>query len=229
VTSVPRPVGADRPAVRVRRATAEDFDRVATLTVDAYAADGQLAVEVGYARVLADVPARAAAAEVLVAEIDDSGIVGAVAFVLPGSPYAELCAPGEAEFRMLAVDPKVQRRGVGAALVRACIARAHDVGARAIVICTRDFTVTAHRLYERLGFVRTPERDWSPLPGVDLLALRLDLQPTDRQSADRQSADGQSADEVEGDVERGGPALVVGDVRVADDEPAGVQGEDRQR
>jgi ribosomal protein S18 acetylase RimI-like enzyme len=201
-------------SVAVRRAVAEDFDRVAALTVDAYAADGQLAVEVGYERVLADVPARAAAAELLVAEIDGQ-VVGAVAFVLPGSRYAELCGPGEAEFRMLAVDPKAQKRGVGAALVRACVTRAREVRARALVICTRDFTVGAHRLYERLGFVRTPERDWSPLPGIDLIALRLDLAP--------------SAHQVQGDVERGRPALVVGDVGVANDEPAGVQGEDRER
>jgi hypothetical protein len=33
----------------------------------------------------------------------------------------------------------------------------------------------AHRIYERLGFTRIPERDWSPVPGVDLLAYRLDL------------------------------------------------------
>ena len=66
---------------------------------------------------------------------------------------------------MLAVDPAAQGRGVGEALVRACVARAREVGAGAIVICARDFTVAAHRLYERLGFVRTPERDWSPLPG----------------------------------------------------------------
>jgi ribosomal protein S18 acetylase RimI-like enzyme len=200
---------------RVRRAVPADYERVAALTLEAYEADGQLAVEAGYSRVLADVPARAAATELLVAETDDGAIAGAVAFVVPGSPYAEMCGPDEVEFRMLAVDPKAQRRGVGAALVRACVARAHDVGARAIVICTRDFTVTAHRLYERLGFVRTPERDFTPVPGVDLIALRLDLAP--------------SADEVEGDVERGGSALVVGDIRVADDEPAGVQGEDRQR
>jgi hypothetical protein len=28
----------------------------------------------------------------------------------------------------------------------------------------------AHRLYERLGFTRLPERDWAPLPGVNLMA-----------------------------------------------------------
>jgi hypothetical protein len=30
-------------------------------------------------------------------------------------------------------------------------------------------------LYARLGFRRTPERDWSPMDGVRLLALRMDL------------------------------------------------------
>ncbi len=33
----------------------------------------------------------------------------------------------------------------------------------------------AHRIYERLGFTRDPERDWSPLPGVELLAFALRL------------------------------------------------------
>ena len=33
----------------------------------------------------------------------------------------------------------------------------------------------AHRLYERLGFVRAPDRDWGPVPGVDLVAFRKEL------------------------------------------------------
>ena len=33
----------------------------------------------------------------------------------------------------------------------------------------------AHRLYERLGFTRLPERDWSPVPGVQLVAYALPL------------------------------------------------------
>jgi hypothetical protein len=35
--------------------------------------------------------------------------------------------------------------------------------------------VRAHRIYERLGLVRTPDRDWSPMPGVELITYRLDL------------------------------------------------------
>ncbi|WFE57841.1 N-acetyltransferase [Micromonospora sp. WMMD712] len=163
--------------LRVRRATPADFSAVARLTVAAYEADGQLKGEHGYGAVLADVAARAEAGEVLVA-VDGAtgGLLGSVTFVLPGTPYAELSRPGEAEFRMLAVDPAAQGRGVGAALVEACLSRAAERGCSAVVICVRGgLAAAAHRLYERLGFVRTPERDWSPLPGVDLLGLRREL------------------------------------------------------
>jgi hypothetical protein len=34
----------------------------------------------------------------------------------------------------------------------------------------------AHRVYERLGFRRAPERDWSPVPGIELLAFVLALE-----------------------------------------------------
>ena len=33
----------------------------------------------------------------------------------------------------------------------------------------------AHRIYERQGFERVPDRDWSPVPGVDLIAFRKEL------------------------------------------------------
>ncbi len=28
-----------------------------------------------------------------------------------------------------------------------------------------------HRIYERLGFTRTPDRDWNPLPDLDDITL----------------------------------------------------------
>ncbi|MFE9688270.1 GNAT family N-acetyltransferase [Micromonospora sp. NPDC005806] len=161
----------------VRRAEPADHPAVARLTVAAYEADGQLKGGNGYGAVLADVATRADTGEVLVAVDEASGaVLGAVTFVLAGTPYAELAGPGEAEFRMLAVDPAAQGRGAGAALVRACVARAVEFGCSAVVICVRSgMAATAHRLYERLGFVRVPEKDWCPLPGVELLGLRLDL------------------------------------------------------
>lgn len=160
----------------VRAARPADFDAIARLTVAAYKADGQLVDEPDYERLLADVPARASTGELLVAVDEPTGrVLGSVLFVLPGSPYAQLSGPGEAEFRMLAVDPAAQRRGAGAALVRACLDRATELGCRRVRICTRSFSVPAHRLYAKFGFVRTPERDWSPGPGVELHALCIDL------------------------------------------------------
>lgn len=160
----------------IRPARPADFAAIGRLTVAAYAADGQLDGEHGYAETLADVAGRAANGELLVALDEATGeILGSVLFVLPGTPYAELSGPGEAEFRMLAVDPAAQGRGVGVALATACLTRARELGCAAVVICTRSFAVRAHQLYARLGFHRMPQRDWSPLPGVDLYALRLEL------------------------------------------------------
>ncbi|MET8234032.1 GNAT family N-acetyltransferase [Micromonospora sp. NPDC005298] len=161
----------------VRRAEPADFPAVARLTVAAYEADGQLKDEDGYGVVLADVSTRATSGEVLVAVDEATGaVLGSVTFVLPGTPFAELSGPGEAEFRMLAVDPATQGRGVGAALVRACVDRATELDCVAVVICVRaGMAASAHRLYERFGFVRFAEKDWSPFTGVDLLGLRLEL------------------------------------------------------
>jgi ribosomal protein S18 acetylase RimI-like enzyme len=162
-------------SVRVRAARPDDHEAIARVSVAAYEADGQLKGEIPYASTLADVASRADAGEVYVAVDGAEVVLGAVTFVLPGSPYAELSGPGEAEFRMLAVDPVAQGQGVGEALARACVRRAGELGCTAVVICTRDFAAPAQRLYARLGFVREPELDWSPLPGVQLLGLRLTL------------------------------------------------------
>ncbi|WP_236829668.1 GNAT family N-acetyltransferase [Blastococcus sp. KM273128] len=64
---------------------------------------------------------------------------------------------------------------MGEALVRACLARARQAGRRRVVISTGTRMTAAHRLYERLGFTRLPERDWTPVPGVDLLVYAVDV------------------------------------------------------
>lgn len=161
----------------VRPAVPADFPAVARLTVDAYRADGQLnEASATYAATLADVAARAESGDLLVAvDPDGDRVLGSVLYVEPGSRYAELSRDGESEFRMLAVDPAAQGRGVGRTLVQACVDRAAAAGCTAVVICVRDFAMAAQKLYMSLGFARVPELDWSPLPGVSLLALRLDI------------------------------------------------------
>src|SRR5947209_5026061 len=74
-------------------------------------------------------------------------VLGGALFVLPGSAYAELCRPGEAEFRTLAVAPAAWGRRVGEALARACAELAAEAGAQAVVISVRDFAKPAKRLY----------------------------------------------------------------------------------
>ncbi len=83
--------------------------------------------------------------------------------------------PGEAEIRALAVRPEEQGTGVGGRLLRAVNELAAGLGATHLVLSTEPEMRTAHRLYERAGFVRLPERDWSPVPGVNLLVYGLRL------------------------------------------------------
>jgi GNAT superfamily N-acetyltransferase len=123
----------------------------------------------GYGDTLADTTTRAADAEIAVAVAGDV-VVGCVTFVRPGTRWAEISRPGEAEFRMLGVDPDHRGRGIGEALVSWCLDRARTLGANRLVLSTDVRMSAAHRLYERLGFVREPDRDWSPHPGIDLLA-----------------------------------------------------------
>jgi GNAT superfamily N-acetyltransferase len=159
-------------AVRVRPVRPEELETVGEICVAAYAVDG-LGPD-WYDPVLRDVAGRVAAASVLVAEVDGR-VVGAVTLMLERGPLWEIAADDEAEFRMLAVDPAAQGRGAGQALVHECARLARDAGFRALVCSSQDRMTAAHRVYERLGFVRDPPRDWSPMEGVRLLAFSLAL------------------------------------------------------
>jgi ribosomal protein S18 acetylase RimI-like enzyme len=86
-----------------------------------------------------------------------------------------LAGPEEAEIRALAVSPEARGGGVGRALLAAVIERAAREGIRHLVLLTLTEMKAAHHLYEEAGFSRLPERDWSPEPGVTLLAYGLVL------------------------------------------------------
>ena len=163
------------PPFRIRRAEPQDLEVVGAITARAYVDDGHIPADADYVQHLADAAGRAGRAVLLVAVDEDGKPLGSVTFAPAGSPMAELSREGEAEFRMLAVAPWARGRGVGEALVRACLDRARQDGATAVVLSTQPRMTSAHRIYERLGFTRMPERDWSPVPGVDLLAYRLAL------------------------------------------------------
>ena len=162
--------------MRIRRARADDIAAVGEVTVAAYS-DFTAGDADTYVQHLRDAATRDREAELWVATPDDSDeILGTVTITPPGSPWREIGRDGEGEFRMLAVSPSAQGQGVGTALVDLVLDRFRNDGVRAVVMSTLPVMMAAHRIYERAGFVRDPERDWSPLPGVDLISYRVDLE-----------------------------------------------------
>ncbi|MET9835252.1 GNAT family N-acetyltransferase [Streptomyces sp. NPDC006385] len=157
----------------IRRVEPDEYEPLGEITAQAYLQDGLLefAESDEYLGELKDVAKRAAAAEVLVA-VGRGRLLGGVTFVPGGGPMADIARFGEAEIRMLAVAREARGRGIGEALVRACVDRARATeGCVRIVLSTQRTMHSAHRIYERLGFVRTPERDWNPLPHLDDITL----------------------------------------------------------
>jgi GNAT superfamily N-acetyltransferase len=160
----------------VREVRPDEYDVLGEITVAAYAAldGGVLDKDPAYVETLRDVAARAASALVLVAAEGDR-VVGGVTYVGGPGPFAEFEGDDTAGIRMLAVAPEAQGTGAGSALVAACVTRARETGRRRIVLHTTPWMGTAHRLYERAGFVRAAELDWLPVPEIPLLGYVLDL------------------------------------------------------
>ena len=160
----------------IRPARPDEYDEIGELAVRVYLAEGYTRTDSRYNTVLRDVAPRADNAELMIAVDEADKILGTVTYAGLGSPYAEhVSSPEEASFRMLVVDPAARGQGVGEALVRWCIDRAADSGVRWLRLSTQAGMSSAGRLYLRLGFARTPERDWSPEPGVDLITYGLEI------------------------------------------------------
>jgi ribosomal protein S18 acetylase RimI-like enzyme len=166
--------------VRIRDARPEELESVGELRVAAYLAAGFLSPDSAYAARLRALGAHGDG-EVLVAVREDpegssrDEIVGTV--MIRRWPGGQLMrAPDEAEVRALAVAPDSRGRGIGRKLVSAVVERARVSGLRHLVLASQPDMVIAHHLYGEAGFGRLPERDFSPMPGVTLLAfgLRLD-------------------------------------------------------
>lgn len=160
--------------VRVRPIRPADHAVVGQLVLEAYDAVGPFNDE--YRDFLAD-PAEwvPGSTESYVAE-QDGEVVGAVAFVLPGDAEFEDLEPpaGDCGFRFLAVDPRAQGRGAGAALVDRVIEEARDRGCHRMLIHSMAFMTGAHALYERRGFTRRPDLDVRFPSGIGF-AFSLDL------------------------------------------------------
>ena len=163
-------------SLEVRPAQPTEWETAGRVVVEAYQALGGAHLSDGYAMELADVARRATQTEVFVAVMPE--LVGCVTFVPDASSaWAELLEPDEAGVRMLGVRPAAQGRGVGRALLDACVGRARTLGRAGLMLHSTPWMKAAHHLYEQAGFVRVPSRDWQPVPDVPLLAFRLALSP----------------------------------------------------
>lgn len=151
----------------VREATPADYPEIARIAEAAYLGPAYFdSPEHPYMRQIADVAYRAARGTVLVAE-RDGRIVGSVTVMAFGDGFEEVAREGEFEFKLLVVDPAVQRSGAGTAMVAEVEARARRAGACAVVLTTGPDWDAAHGLYRRLGYDRAPERDW-PVKNTDI-------------------------------------------------------------
>lgn len=158
----------------VRRPDPAEYPAVAELVLSAY--DPFLAGNDDYRAMLEDTGRRDHEAEVYLAE-EAGRMVGTVTLCPPGSPWREIAdeSASEGEFRLLAVDPAAHGRGYGSALTKWTCATLAEQGHRRVVLSSMTQMTTAHRMYESLGFTRAPDRDWRPVPHVDLYVYEREL------------------------------------------------------
>lgn len=166
----------DFPPVTVRPAADQrEIDAGGAVVAQAYLADDLAGPD--YVALIRDATDRAREAVLLVA-VDEAGeVVGSVTYARAGSSYAQVCTATGAEFRMLGVSPAARGRGVGESLVQACIDLAGSEGATELALSTNEAMQGAQRIYRRMGFERTPERDWEPVPDFLLTTYVRSLEP----------------------------------------------------
>lgn len=134
----------------IRKATLYDADLVRFITRTVYVEEGW-ATTPAYIQEVLDVEARIMGCTVLLAEE-----VGTLTVIEPPNGFSNIARQGETEVRMLCVLPDARHTGVAEALMQA----AEDLATERVVLTTTDPMVAARRLYERLGYERTPDRDW---------------------------------------------------------------------
>lgn len=164
--------------LKVRLARPEDDDAVGEILVDGYVtayARKMPQVVVGERRraELRDVAGKRQEATVLVVE-HEGRVAGTVAIWKPGSPKSEAWLPNAADLRHLAVDPKLQGKGLSKALLDEAERIAfRDWKVAAICLHVRRGNLGVARLYQSRGYLRSPNGDLV-YPEVELDAYVLE-------------------------------------------------------
>ena len=166
-------------ALEIREARPEEYGVLGDITVAAYrsldpSSDPKASsLSDDYLVALGDV-ADCAAKAVVLAAVDPEPL-GCVTYVPGLGEYAEFEDADAAGIRMLAVAPAARSKGAGRALTQGCLERARADGFRLVVLHTMASAVSARHLYETMGFVRAPDRDWYPEPDIFLMGYEYPL------------------------------------------------------
>lgn len=168
--------------IEIREASPDEYAALGELTVTAYQSlpgipdPAQLP---GYFEDMRDVATRAARPGVvmLVAARAGGPLLGGVTFCEDLKAYGAPTGtgiPDAAGIRMLAIDAGARGLGLGRALTEACLSRSRALGREEVILHTTEVMPIARAMYERMGFTRAPELDFSP-GGFLIMGFRLAL------------------------------------------------------
>jgi len=153
----------------LRDARPDDRAAIEQCTISAYEEYGAIMPElwVNYRHNILGTLADVRPAEQIVAE-RDGAILGTVLLFPAGTafeaPDDAKAAPPAPEIRLLAVTPAARGSGAGKALMLECLRRAQQAGYSSVTLHTTNMMAVAMSMYERMGFVRSPELDFAPTP-----------------------------------------------------------------
>jgi ribosomal protein S18 acetylase RimI-like enzyme len=160
----------------IRNANSEELEQVALLLKEAYQQyEKFLPREIfqSYPEDIMNVRSRLPESELIVAE-QEGRLVGTVTLYLRQSE-SRVWPQGWASVRLLGVLPAYRNRGIGRELMEECIRRCKKEGIHILGLHTTEAMATAKKMYERMGFIRVPEFDFHPRPGVVVMAYRHDI------------------------------------------------------
>lgn len=162
----------------IRNGRPEELEEISILLRDAFRQYENFIRPEGwkqYIEDIVDVRSRLGESDLIVAELNHR-LAGCVTLYPDGSKsFAGAWPAGWAVVRLLAVRPEHRGQGIGHALMEECVLRCRQAKVTVIGLHTTEVMDIAQKMYERMGFVRFPESDFHPAPGVTVMAYRLKL------------------------------------------------------
>lgn len=155
--------------VSIRQARPDEYSALGQMTVDVYEQLPGMPdreEQPDYYAMLFDVKKRALTptTEIWVAKSADHQLLGGVTFIgdvkYYGAGGSISTNTGCSGIRLLAVDPRARRLGVGSALTIACIDRAEQIGSEQVLLHTTKAMAAAWVMYEKMGFKRSEDLDF---------------------------------------------------------------------